>query len=67
MHIIYLFLNRKTCSPVPGYEDPAKMFNIATFCTYVPVPMQEPIIKWLSFGELLNICFPVSFVQKLGR
>ena len=40
--------------------DPANMFNPATLCMYVPVQSQEPVIQWLSFVYMWQICF--SFI-----
>ena len=31
--------------------DPANMFNFTTFCSYVPVGSQDPVIQWLSFVD----------------
>ena len=39
----------------------ANMLNPTTFCMYVPVQSQEPVIQWLSFGCVLHYCF--SFVH----
>ena len=33
----------------------------ATFCMYVPVPSQETVIHWLSFVDVLHICFSFIF------
>ena len=49
-----------------GGGDPANMFNPATFCMYVPVPSQDPVIQWLSFVYVLHICFSFIFVRNLG-
>ena len=38
-----LNLNTAVTSKFEGW-DPADMFNLATFCIYVPVPSQEPVI-----------------------
>ena len=58
-YIYMLYCN----TTVPGYGegwDP-NMFNPATLFMYVPVPSQEPVIRWLSFVYVLNICFSFIF------
>ena len=53
-------------STVQGYGqgcDPANMFNPTTFCMYVPVPSQEPVIQWFSFVNVLHICFSFIFLS----
>ena len=37
--------------------DPANLFNPTTFCMFVSVPNQEPVIQCLSFVDVLHVCF----------
>ena len=36
-------------------------YEADTFCMYVPVPSQDPVIQWMSFVEVLQICFSFIF------
>ena len=44
--------------------DAANMFHPAKFCMYMPLLSQEPVIQWLSFVYVLQICFSFIFVHK---
>ena len=48
--------------------DQSYIFNPATLCIYMPVPSQEPLFQWLSFVDVIHICFcSFLFVQIKGR
>ena len=55
------------CSRLGDGWDHANMFNSATFCMYMPVPSQEPIIQWLSYVYCYIFVFHSVFVHKLCR
>lgn len=49
--------------------DPANMLNPATFCMYVLIQSQGPVILWLSLVAVLqtSVCFSFIFVHYLGH
>ena len=40
---------------------PRAVYIISTLFMYMPVPSQEPVIQWLSYVQVLQICFSFIF------